>query len=165
MSYSSLSCQYVLGCEKTSKKKLNFENTYAIQNVLTGKALRPFDAHIENDVDIISYPLKNWECITWEFIEIADNTYLLKDLFTEKTFQPKAEPKEDIGLWQKSLGGSTQQYWEFLKQTDGNFLIKLKGTEFYVTANSDETNSPIILSARRNDNRQLWRLIRQNPWI
>jgi hypothetical protein len=81
LSYSSLSWQYVLGCGKTSKKKLHFENTYAIQNVLTGKALRPFGAHIENDVEIISYPLKNWECITWECIVIVDNTYLLKDLF------------------------------------------------------------------------------------
>ncbi len=106
--------------QKDIKKKLNFEKTYAIQNVMTGKALRPFDAHIENDVEIIFYLLKNGECIIWEFIEIAENTHLLKDLFTEKTFQPKAEPKEGMGLWKKSLGGSTLQYWEFLKQTDGN---------------------------------------------
>lgn len=150
---------------KDIKKKLQFENTYAIQNLATGKAIRPFNAKYESGIDIISYPLKNWECITWEFIEIDTNTYLLKDLFSEKSFQPKSEPKEGVGLWQQSLGGTKLQYWEFLKQTDEAYLIRLKGTELYVTACSDKTNSPIILMPKLDDKKQLWKKVRQTPWI
>jgi hypothetical protein len=150
---------------KDIKKKLNFENTYAIQNVETGNALRPYNANIGNGVDLISYPLKNWECITWEMIEIEDNTYLLKDLFTEKTFQPKSKPKSGVTLWQKSLGGNPYQYWEFLKQSDENYLIRLKGTKLYITVSSNKINSPIILMPKQNNKSQLWKLVRQTPWI
>jgi hypothetical protein len=150
---------------KDIKKKLNFENTYAIQNVGTGNALRPYNANIENDVDLISYPIKNWECITWEMIAIDDNTFLLKDLFTEKTFQPKSEPKPGVGLWQKSLGGSQLQHWEFLKQSDETYLIRLKGTELYITTSSTKKDSPIILMPKQENKIQLWKLIRQTPWI
>lgn len=150
---------------KDIKKKLQFENTYAIQNVATGNALRPKNANYENGVELISYPLKNWECITWEMIEIDTNTYLLKDLFTEKTFQPKSEPKEGVGLWQQSLGGTALQHWEFLKQTEETYLIRLKGTELYLTTSSDKTDSAIILMPKLNNKTQFWKLIRQTPWI
>lgn len=150
---------------KDIRKKLNFENTFAIQNVETKKALRPYNANIQNEVELISYPLKNWECITWEMIEIDEHTFLLKDLFTEKTFQPKSEPHPGVGLWQQSLGGTQLQYWEFLKQTDNSYLIRLKGTELYITASSAKTDSPIILMPKQNSQTQLWKLIRQTPWI
>lgn len=150
---------------KDIKKKLQFENTFAIQNVETGKALRPLNAQYENGVELISYPIQNWECITWEFIEIDEITFLLKDLFTEKTFQPKSAPKDGVGLWQQSLGGTPLQHWEFLKQADETYLIRLKGTELYITASSDETNSPVILKTKSDAKKQLWKKIRQTPWI
>lgn len=150
---------------KDIKKKLQFENTFAIQNVETGNALRPKGANYESGVEIIAYPLKNWECITWEMIEIDTNTYLLKDLFTEKTFQPKSEPKEGVGLWQQSMGGTKLQYWEFIKQTDNTYLIRLKGTELYITTSSNEIDSPIILMPKQDSKTQLWKLVRQTPWI
>lgn len=150
---------------KDIKKKLQYENTYAIQNVETGNTLRPLNANYESGVEIISYPLKNWECITWEMIEIDTNTYLLKDLFTEKTFQPKSGPKSGVGLWQQSLGGTSLQYWEFLKETDNTYLIRLKGTELYITTSSDKIDSPIILMPKQGKKSQLWKLVRQTPWI
>ena len=150
---------------KDIKKKLQFENTYAIQNMATGKALRPKDANYKNGTELIAYPLKDWECITWEMIEIDTNAYLLKNLFTERTFQPKSEPKEGVCLWQQSLGGTPLQHWEFLKQQDGTYLIRLKGTELYVTTSSIETDSPIILMPKQNSKMQLWKLVRQTPWI
>lgn len=150
---------------KDIKKKLQFENTYAIQNVATGKALRPLNANYENEIPLISYPLKDWECITWEMIEIETDTYLLKDLFTERTFQPKSEPKEGVSLWQQSLGGTTLQHWEFLKQADNSYLIRLKGTDLYVTPSSDKTDSPIILMPKHDTETQHWKLVKQTPWI
>jgi hypothetical protein len=150
---------------KDIKKKLQFENTYAIQNVETGKALRPLNANYESGVEIISYPLKNWECITWEFIEIGENTFLLKDLFTEKTFQPKSEPANGVGLWQQPMGGTPLQHWEFISQSEESYRIRLKGTDLYVTASSDQTDSPIILMPKQDNKAQLWKKVRQTPWI
>lgn len=150
---------------KDVRKKLNFVNTYAIQNVETKNTIRPFNANIENGVEIISYPHNNWECITWEFIEIEPNIYLLKNLYTQKTFQPASNPKSGVGLLQHNLGGTSLQYWEFIKQTDETYLIRLKGTELYVTASSNKTNSPIILLPKKGSKNQLWKLINQTPWI
>lgn len=150
---------------KDIRKKLNFVNTYAIQNVETKNTIRPFNANIENGVEIISYPHNNWECITWEFIEIEPNMYLLKNLYTQKTFQPASNPKSGVGLSQHNLGGTPLQYWEFVKQTDETYLIRLKGTELYITTSSNKTDSPIILLPKNGSKKQPWKLIRQTPWI
>lgn len=150
---------------KDIKKKLAFENTYAIQNASTGLCVRPHNAGYKSGNNIISYSHKNWECITWEFIKLDENTYLLKNLFTEKTFQPKTEPKAGVELWQQSMGGTQLQYWEFLKQTDETYLIKLKGTDLYLTASSDKVNSAIVLQPKQETAKQQWKLVRQTPWI
>lgn len=150
---------------KDIKKKLAFENTYAIQNVSSNKCLRPFDAGYQNGNEIIAYRHKDWECITWEMIEISDNTYLLKNLFTEKTFQPKSDPISGVGLEQRSLGGTPLQHWEFVKQPDETFLIRLKNSELYLTISSLQENSSVILMPLSNSAEQKWKLIRQTPWI
>lgn len=150
---------------KDIKKKQSYINTYAIQNIATDKCIRPYNAGNTDSTKIISYSLHNWECITWQLIELEDNTYLLKNLYTQKTFEPSSDPADGIGLWQQTLGGSRFQYWEFIKQSDETYLIQLKGTELYLTTTSDENDSAIILSAKSNSKNQLWRLIRQNPII
>lgn len=150
---------------KDIKKKQNFQNTYAIQNVKTGKDIRVHNAGIEDKTKIILYSHNNWECMTWELILLKDNTYLLKNLYTEKTFQPSSTPQEGTSLWQKPMGGSKLKYWEFIKQSDNNYLIRLKDTELYLTITSDKNNSPIVLMSKQNSDSQLWKLIRQNPLI
>lgn len=155
----------VFRVRKDIKKKLAFENTYAIQNVASGTAIRPYNAQTENGNQIIGYTHKDWECITWEMIQLDGNTFLLKNLFTEKTFQPKSEPKEGVELWQQSLGGTTLQYWEFLKQPDGTYKIRLKNTDLFITVSSNEVDAPLILMPDENSNTQRWKLIRQTPWI
>lgn len=102
VAFITVSCRV----RKDIAKKLAFENTYAIQHVSSGMCVRPLNAGYKNGNEIISYNHKNWECITWEMIAIGDSTFLLKNLFTEKTFQPKSEPKPGVGLWQQSLGGT-----------------------------------------------------------
>jgi len=150
---------------KDINKKLSFKNTYAIQNVKTGKDIRVHDAGIEDGRKIILYDHKNWECITWQFIRLEDSSFLLKNLYTEKTFQPSEPPTPGVSLSQKTLGGSSLQYWEFIKQPDNTFLIRLKGTDLYVTISSSETNSDIILMPKENSINQQWRLVNQTPWI
>lgn len=150
---------------KDIKKKQSYINTYAIQNVETDKCIRPYNAENGDGIKIISYSLHNWECITWQLIELEDNTYLLKNLYTQKTFEPSSTPADGAGLWQQTLGGSRFQYWEFIKQSDETYLIRLKNTELYLTSTSDENDSVIVLTARNNSKSQLWRLIRQNPIV
>lgn len=150
---------------KDIKKKQNYANTYAIQNIRTGKCIRPYNAGNEDGTNIISYDLNNWECITWQMIELDKNTYLLKNLYTQKTFEPSVSPESGVGLWQQTLGGSRLQYWEFIEQSGDTYLIRLKDTELYVTATSDKNNSDIILMPRQDSDSQQWRLIRQNPII
>lgn len=150
---------------KDIKKKQNYANTYAIQNIGTGKCIRPYNAGNEDGTNIISYDLNNWECITWQMIELDKNTYLLKNLYTQKTFEPSVSPESGVGLWQQTLGGSRLQYWEFIEQSGDTYLIRLKDTELYVTATSDKNNSDIILMPRQDSDSQQWRLIRQNPII
>src|SRR5512133_179114 len=69
--------------------------TYAIQNTVTGKNLRPYEAGGQNGNRIVLYDHVEWKCMTWKFMSVGDNTYQLKNLFTSKTFQPKEIPAKD----------------------------------------------------------------------
>lgn len=140
-------------------------NTYAIQNVKTDKCIRPYDANYKDDNKVILYTLNNWECITWQLIDLNNGAYLLKNLYTQKTFQPAAEPAEGVNMWQKTLGGSNQQHWEFLKQDNETYLIRLKGTELYLTAASEGQNADIVLKPLQNTTEEQWKLVEQHPII
>lgn len=143
--------------------KRQYTNTYAIQNVGVNKDIRVYNVGVEDGTKVILYTHNHWECLTWQFIQLEENTYLLKNLATQKTFEPDRAPKEGVALGQKSLGGSKLQYWEFIKQSDDKYLIRLKDTDLYLTVTSDQDNSPIILLHKQNSEMQLWRLIKQNP--
>lgn len=143
--------------------KKNYANTYAIQNIDTNNDIRVFNVGVKDDTKIILYHHHSWECLTWEFIQLEENTFLLKNLATQKTFEPSGKPKEGVGLHQKSLGGSRLQYWEFIKQADNEYLIRLKDTELYLTSITNENNSAVILMNKQLTKKQLWRLIKQNP--
>lgn len=150
---------------KDIQKKRNYANTYAIQNVESSKDIRVHNAEYTDGARIILYDHHNWECITWQLVEIENNIFLLKNLYTQKSFQPSSAPVAGVTLWQQTLGGSRLQYWEFLKQSDGSFLIRLKDTELYLTVTSNENNSDIVLMPLQGSAKQNWRLIRQNPII
>lgn len=144
-------------------KKRDRANTYAIINIKTGKAIRVHNANTKDESKIILYTHHNWECMTWQFIQLEKDIYLLKNLYTEKTFQPSSSPNMGIDLWQQTLGGDTLQYWEFIKQSDEIYLIRLKNTELYITVSSDKNNSSIILMPLSNSTEQQWKLISQKP--
>ena len=150
---------------KDIQKKQNYANTYAIQNVGTDKCLRPYNAGNDDGIKIISYSLHDWECITWQLIGLEDNTFLIKNLYTQKSFQPSSNPESGVGLYQQTLGGSRLQYWELIMQSDERYLIRLKDTELYITTTSDENDSDIILMPLQDSDSQRWKLIRQNPII
>ena len=142
--------------------KSKFTNTFAIQNVKTSKNLRPYNASKNDSTRIILYNHKKWKCMTWEFIQFDDSIYLLKNLYTQKTFEPSSLQQE-MTLWQQPLIESHIQYWEFIKQSDETYLIRLKNTDLYITITSDKKNSDVILMPKQNSDTQLWRLLPQNP--
>lgn len=147
------------------QKKRNYANTYAIQNVGTGKDIRVHNAGNDDGTRIILYSHNNWECITWQLIELEDSIYLLKNLYTQKSFEPASAPEAGVPLWQQTLGGSRLQHWEFIRQAGGTYRIRLKDTKLYLTTTSDENNSDIVLMPQQDSDSQLWKLVRQNPIV
>jgi hypothetical protein len=140
--------------------------TYAIQNVKTGKNLRPYEAGGQDGNRIVLYDHVEWKCMTWDFIQVNDNTYQLKNLFTSKTFQPAGNAVAGCTLEQKKIvSGNAVQEWEFISAGNGTFYIRLRGTELYITLAdaSGKTNSAIILQPKNNPDLQLWKLVKQNP--
>ena len=138
--------------------------TYAIQNTVTNKNLRPYEAGNQNGNRIVSYNHVAWKCMTWSFKHTGDSTYQLKNLFTSKTFQGKDSPaKQGTKLEQQPLSASTEQQWTFIKVDKNSYNIRLKGTDLYVTASSSDTNSDIILQTKQNKALQSWKLVAQNP--
>jgi len=138
--------------------------TYAIQNTVTGKNLRPYDAGNQNGNRIVLYNHVEWKCMTWDFIPAGAGTYQLKNQFTSKTFQPKENPaKAGTALEQQPISTSASQQWEFITAANKSFYIRLKGTELYITASSSQTNSNIILQDKQDKSLQLWKLVAQNP--
>ncbi len=87
---------FIFRFAKDIKKKKNYANTFAIQNIQSSKDIRVHNANYHDDARIILYPHHEWECITWEFIEIEYNTFLLKNLYTQKTFEPMQLPSRAL---------------------------------------------------------------------
>ncbi len=141
----------------------NIKGNYAIKNVVTGMLLRIKDANGKNGTPLVAYNPQNWKCMTWNFIPVEGNTYQLKNLFTSKTFQPKIN---DLALEEQplNLGNSNQQY-EFEPAGKDIYLIKLKGTDLYITPEDKKgsTNSAIILAKKTKTKDQQWTIYEQAP--
>lgn len=150
---------------KNLQKKRNRANVFAIQNLQTHTNLRPLDAGIKDQTPLILYPHHDWECQTWEFIRIGPQRFLLKNLYTEKTFEPSTEPTTGSLLWQRSLGEGPNQVWVCEPQAGGSYSIRLDGTSLYLTAGSSQTNARVTLAPLQSGEAQRWALLRQNPII
>ncbi|WP_025146666.1 RICIN domain-containing protein [Pedobacter jeongneungensis] len=139
------------------------KGNYAIKNVLTGMLLRVKDASGKNGTPLVAYDPQNWKCMTWNFIAVEGSAYQLKNLFTGKTFQPKPA---DVALEEQPLTlGSTNQQYEFEPVGKDIYLIKLKGTDLYITPEDKKgtTNSAIILAKKTKTREQQWTIYEQAP--
>ncbi|RBQ11356.1 RICIN domain-containing protein [Pedobacter miscanthi] len=139
------------------------KGNFAIKNVLTGMLLRVKDASGKNGTPLVAYDPQNWKCMTWNFVAVEGNTYQLKNLFTGKTFQPKAG---DVALEEQPLNlGSVNQQYEFEPAGKDVYLIRLKGTNLYVTPEDKKgaINSAIILAKKTKTKEQQWSIYEQSP--
>jgi len=143
------------------------QGTYAIKNMETGLLLRIKDANQKNGTPLVSYSVVNWKCVTWDFIHITGQSYQLRNLFTGKAFQPVNQiPVDGTELEQQVLiSNQGNQLLEFLPVEKDVYLIKLKGTELYITPSEEKgiVNSSIILSKKNGSKLQQWTIYEQHP--
>lgn len=145
---------------KDIRKSKDMVDVYAIQNTKTGKCLRPENANFHDGTPIVPYTHHDWECLTWQFIEIEPEMYMLRNLYTGKTFQPKGQPSVGVGLTQLPLGGSAMQYWVFEKKGDNEYAIRLNRTQLYIVEKGDS----IVFSDNHEAN-GMWKLVAQTPIV
>lgn len=144
------------------------QGTYAIKNVQTGMLLRIKDANKSNGTPLVSYNPVNWKCVTWDFKHIEGQTYQLKNLFTGKTFQSgNATAPQGTALEQQPLVlNQDNQEYEFIPMESERYLIKLKGTDLYITpADAAGTENTGIVLSKKNGNSKLqqWTIYEQKP--
>ncbi|GAA4086117.1 RICIN domain-containing protein [Mucilaginibacter panaciglaebae] len=144
----------------------DIKGNYAIKNVQTGMLLRVKDASSKNGTPLVAYYPENWKCMTWNFKKTGDNTYQLQNLLTNKTFQPIGTPAANVAFNEQPLvPDNNKQQYEFIPVKADIYLIKLKGTDLYITSadNRGGVNSAIILGVKRNTPDQLWSIYEQAP--
>lgn len=142
------------------------KGNYAIKNVKNGMLLRVKDAASKNGTPLVAYNPQNWKCMTWDFKNTGANTYQLENLLTHKTFQPQTAASMDAALEEQPLiAGNSNQEYEFIAVKKDIYLIKLKGTDLYITPSDPDgqVNSSIILAKKRNTAEQQWTIYQQSP--
>ncbi len=144
----------------------DIKGSFAIKNVETGLLLRVKDANKANGTPLVSYTPVEWKCMTWDFKSVGGNGYQLKNQFTGKTFQAVADSAtHGMAMHQQPVKeGDTSQQYEFIAVEKGVYLIRLKGTELYLSPSDDrDVNSAIVLSKNNGTKRQRWTLYEQHP--
>jgi hypothetical protein len=162
----SLTISFIIFLSSLAVTGQPIKGKFAIKNEATGLLLRPMDANKKDETPIVGYEPVNWKCMTWEFQQKSDNIYNLRNLFTNKTFQPAGEIREGVSLGQQLLDPvNEQQQWEFIPVKKNVYRIRLKNTALYLTALSNEINKQIILSPQKSANEQYWRIYEQDPQL
>ncbi|MBC9913877.1 RICIN domain-containing protein [Chitinophaga varians] len=143
----------------------HISGTYAICNVQTGILLRIKDADTRNGTPIVAYSPVNWKCVTWDFKQVADNTYQLVNLYSGKTLQPQVTAAGTTLEEQPLESGKDTQQYEFLPAGKDQYLVRLKGTTLYLTPADDKgaVNAPVVLAPANNTALQHWTLKEQHP--
>lgn len=142
------------------------KGNYAIKNVQNGMLLRVKDASNKNGTPLVAYNPQNWKCMTWDFIQVSEGTYQMKNLLTNKTFQPKDGKIESSTLEEQPLNsGDANQQYVFESLGKNVYLIKLIGTELYLTPSDEKgtTNSAIFLAKKLSSKLQQWIIYKQSP--
>ncbi|RFM32598.1 RICIN domain-containing protein [Chitinophaga silvisoli] len=153
----SLFCTLAIIIATVTTSAQTIHGTYAIKNVASGMVLRIKDANTANGTPIVPYSPVNWKCVTWDFRNVEGQTYQLKNLFSGKTLQAKTAASEGVTLEEQPI--ADQQY-ELLPGEKNTYLIRVKGTELYITQGEDN----IVLAAKKKDLKsQSWILVEQHP--
>lgn len=74
-------------------------------------------------------------------------------------------PNQVLVYGKKTMGGREYQYWEFIPQAEDTYLIRLKGSELYITISSEKEDTLLVLMPKQNSKKQIRKLIRQSQCI
>src|ERR1700743_1538307 len=155
----------LLACIITTRAQ-TIQGTYHIKNGQNGMFLRIKDANTKDGTPLVAYDPEDWKCMTWDFKHIDANTYELKNLLSGKTFEPAGAISAGTALHEEPMNatGNNQQY-EFEPAGQNIYLIKLKGTDLYITPSDEKgtVNSAIILAPRSGGKLQQWTIYQQSP--
>jgi hypothetical protein len=166
--YSSVVCMALIFMPASTFSQ-NIQGTYAIKNIETGMLLRIKDANKSNGTPLVAYSPVNWKCVTWDFKHVDGQSYQLRNLFTGKTFQPVNSTPSDGNLLQQEplISKQANQQYEFIPVQKDIYLIRLKGTDLYITPsdNKGTINSEIILAEKNGSKLQQWEIYEQKPEI
>jgi len=138
--------------------------TFAIQNVGSGKDLRPFNASREEGNAIVLYNHHWWQCLTWRFTEISAGHFELSNVYTGKLLHVDIS-SAGMGTIIQRTGSPSSLSWEMVPQPGEVWGIRLSGTRLFITITSVEKNAPVTLSPFINSDSQKWRFIPQHPWL
>lgn len=151
----------------TSAFSQTIKGTYAIMNVGNGMLLRIQDANKKDGTPLVAYSPVNWKCVTWDFNKNEGNTYQLRNLFTNKTFQPQnTNPVSGTALHQQPIAlNQNNQLYEFILVEKDVYMIKLKNTDLYLSPAElkGNVNSAIVLTEKKGNKEQLWTIYEQHP--
>lgn len=141
------------------------KGTYAIKNVQTGMLLRIKDANSKSGTPIVLYEPQNWKCMTWDFKQVNGNTYQLQNLFSGKTMQALGTDAGALFNEQPLEQLKDSQMYGFEPAGKNTYLIKLKGTDQYITppGENSEINSAVVLAPKRGGKSQQWAIYQQSP--
>ncbi len=130
--------------------------------------LRIKDANKSDGTPLVGYAPQDWKCMTWDFNHVDGSIYFLKNLFTGKTIQSlNKNPSPGDVLKQQPINNTVSQQYEFVPVEKNVYLIKLKGTDLYITPSEEEgkVNAPIIFSKKTGSKLQQWTIYEQHPEI
>lgn len=153
-------------CQLAGAQTTTIKGDFALKNVHTGMYVRIKDANGANGTPIVAYSPVNWKCVTWEFKPSADGSYTLKNLFSGKTLQPlHGEVKAGVTMEEQPIGNDKVQQYEVISVGNNQYYVRLKGSDLYLTPSDPggETNSSIVLEAKKESDLQRWTLVEQHP--
>lgn len=138
--------------------------SFAIQNIASGKDLRPFGAKRHDRNPIILYDHHTWKCLTWTFRQAGPERFRLMNRYTSKGLNVTSTPAAGTSLVQHGSPPESQA-WDFIAQPDSSYAIRLAGSNLFITAASSETNALVTIEPFSGADSQKWRLIPQKPWF
>jgi hypothetical protein len=134
---------------------------YSLRNRESSLLLRPRDAGRADGNTMVLYPEYNWKCLKWD-IASTEGEYTLRNLFTDKTFQPAdSSPKAGSPVLQQTIDSAEKlQRWDILPSADGYVKIRLAGTELYLmpAVPNAEINTALVLSPWKDLPAQHWKM-------
>ena len=134
---------------------------YSLRNQESGLLLRPRDAGRKDGNTMVLYPEYNWKCLKWD-IASTDNGCTLRNLFTDKTFQPGvSNPKAGTPVLQQTMDPALKlQRWDILSSADGYVKIRLAGTALYLmpAVPHAEVNTALVLGPWEDLPAQHWKM-------